>query len=64
MSDTPLTDEAIRAADGQWTFAARELSRTLERERNAYAETLRQIASSAQCGGIVRQRHPEVEFPA
>jgi hypothetical protein len=29
---TPLTDEAIRAAGGQWTFLARDLSRDLERQ--------------------------------
>jgi hypothetical protein len=32
MSDTPLTDEAIRASDGQWTFLLRNLCRNLERE--------------------------------
>ena len=32
MSDTPLTDEAIRASDGQWTFLLRDLCRNLERE--------------------------------
>jgi len=32
VSDTPLTDEAIRASDGQWTFLLRDLCRNLERE--------------------------------
>ncbi len=37
---TPLTDEAIRAADGQWTFLARDLSRRLELDRAALMEAL------------------------
>jgi len=71
MSDrlTPETDALWAAwADeklptGQFRYGPADLAdhaRRLERERNDYAETLRQIASSAVCGGIVRERHPEL----
>lgn len=32
MSDTPRTDEAVRASKGQWSFELRELCQNLERE--------------------------------
>lgn len=60
MTDTPETDLAVRGSNGQWSFGLRDLCRSLERQRDAYAETLRQIATSAVCGGIVRERHPEL----
>ena len=31
-SETPRTDAAIKASDGQWSFALRDVSRQLERE--------------------------------
>lgn len=46
---TGATDEEIGEAAGEAI-----------RQRDAYAETLRQIATSAVCGGIVRERHPEL----
>ena len=61
MTDTPETDLAVRGSNGQWSFGLRDLCERLERQRNAYAETLRQIATSAVCGNIVRERHPELE---
>ena len=32
MSDTPRTDAAIAASDGQWSFPLRDLAQELERE--------------------------------
>jgi uncharacterized small protein (DUF1192 family) len=32
MSDTPRTDAAIAASDGQWSFVLRDLAQELERE--------------------------------
>ncbi len=49
MSDgpTPLTDEAIRAADGQWTFLLRDLCRNLERQLAAATEEREQMGKLA-----------------
>jgi hypothetical protein len=32
MSDTPRTDAAIAASDGQWSFTLRDLAQEMERE--------------------------------
>jgi hypothetical protein len=43
MSDTPETDAAVLASEGQWSYVLKECSQRLERERNAArAETLEQ----------------------
>ena len=34
MSDTPETDAAIKASDGQWSFVLKETCQRLERERD------------------------------
>ena len=34
MTDTPKTDAAVKASDGQWSFALKETFQRLERERN------------------------------
>ena len=61
MSDrpTPITDEFAQAECCDLEHAM-DFARDLERKLDAYAKTLRQIASSAVCGGIVRERHPEL----
>ena len=33
-TDTPETDAAIKASNGQWSYAVRELCRRIERERD------------------------------
>ena len=66
MSDrpTPEVDEFVADHDFQPTvseclnFAVR-----LERQRDAYAETLESVASGRYCGGVakfIRDRHPEL----
>ena len=49
MSDrpTPLTDEAIRAAGGQWTFLVRDLCRDLERQLTAATQEREQMGKQA-----------------
>jgi hypothetical protein len=44
---TPMTDEAILAADGQWTFLVRDLCRNLERQRDELLEQLTVIRTVA-----------------
>lgn len=36
------------------------IARRLEHQRNAYAETLREIHTSGMCGNVVFTRHPEL----
>ena len=61
MSDTPESDRWLAGYDDNaCTLDAHATMQGIERQRDAYAETLRQIASSAVCGGIVRERHPEL----
>jgi hypothetical protein len=42
-----MTDEAIRAADGQWTFLLRDLCRNLERQLAAATEEREQMGKLA-----------------
>lgn len=35
MSDTPETDAAVKASNGQWSFVLKETCQRLERERDA-----------------------------
>jgi hypothetical protein len=40
MNDTPRTDAAIAASDGQWSFVLRDLAQELERELAESTESL------------------------
>ena len=70
MSDTPETDKAWDDAwdeGGCYPESIAETSRRLERQRDAYAETLRLIAGSndrshheAAFTALIRERHPEL----
>lgn len=70
MSDTPETDKAeyeVRLGRHRRMVVRPELARRLERQRNAYAETLRTIASAnershheAAFATLIRERHPEL----
>jgi hypothetical protein len=40
VSDTPRTDAAIAASDGQWSFTLRDLAQELERELAAEREQI------------------------
>lgn len=66
MSDTPETDLAVRGSNGQWSFGLRDLCERLERQRNSYAETLREIAelgiwlADIPLADIIRKLHPEM----
>lgn len=79
MSDTPETQEAwhavSRTPDGMYDSrvpimayaqAMSEHSKKMERQRDAYAETLREIAqlsiwlSDVPLGDTIRERHPEL----
>lgn len=42
MSDTPETEAAILASEGQWSFVLRECCEKLERERNQLREIVEQ----------------------
>ena len=42
MSDTPRTDAAIAASDGQWSFVLRDLAQELERELEQERQDRRQ----------------------
>jgi hypothetical protein len=59
MSDqpTPLTDEAIRAADGQWTFLVRDLCRNLERQLAAATEEREQMGKQAHANACEAMRY-------
>lgn len=48
MSDTPRTDEAVRASKGQWSFELRELCQNLERELAEMAEQCQSWADSSR----------------
>jgi hypothetical protein len=54
VSDTPETDAAILESKGQWSFAIKECSQRLERERNAVAAALHQCyaATGEDAGDI------------
>lgn len=69
MSDrpTPETDEASFSTVYQGELATATLARSLERQRDAYAETLRLIATAndrshheAAFAALIRNRHPEL----
>ena len=64
MSDTPETSE-LRDLTENHEYRANmgdvwDLCETLERQRDAYAETLREIDRSGMVGNAVRNRHPEL----
>jgi len=42
MSDTPETDAAILASNGQWSFVLKECSQRLERERDEAIAVMRE----------------------
>ena len=69
MSDrlTPETDEVEAAiiefrrhSNDPVPWSIIKLARDLERKRDAYAETLREIDRSGMVGNAVRNRHPEL----
>ena len=69
MSDrpTPLTDEASFSTVIQGELVKASFARDLERQRDAYAETLRLIASAndrshheAAFTALIRDLHPEL----
>lgn len=65
MSDrpTPETDEASFSTVIQGELVKASFARDLERQRDAYAETLESVASGRYCGGVtkfIRERHPEL----
>lgn len=69
MSDrpTPETDEASFSTVIQGELVKASLARRLERQRDAYAETLRLIAAAndrshheAAFATLIRERHPEL----
>lgn len=69
MSDrpTPKTDEASFSTVIQGELVKASLARRLERQRDAYAETLRLIAAAndrsyheAAFTALIRNRHPEL----
>lgn len=69
MSDrpTPETDEASFSTVIQGELVKASFARRLERQRDAYAETLRLIAGSndrshheAAFTALIRERHPEL----
>ena len=69
MSDrpTPETDEASFSTVIQGELVKASLARCLERQRDAYAETLRLIAAAngrshheAAFAALIRNRHPEL----
>lgn len=43
MSNTPETDEAVKASNGQWSFVLKETCQRLERERDDARKHLEQI---------------------
>jgi len=74
MSDTPETDEAMRdavitssAGDSLPKYTAMvKHARKLERQRDAYAKTLRLIVASpfsGICTVFITDRHPELSKP-
>tara|TARA_R110000868_G_scaffold34915_2_gene125523 strand:- start:171 stop:386 length:216 start_codon:yes stop_codon:yes gene_type:complete len=69
MSDrpTPETDEASFSTVIQGELVQASFARRLERQRDAYAETLRLIATAndrshheAAFAALIRNRHPEL----
>ena len=54
MSDTPETDEAVKASNGQWSFVLKETCQRLERERDDLRKQLNAATSA------LRQIHLEV----
>ncbi len=45
MSDTPRTDAAIAASDGQWSFPLRDLAQEMEREIAVWKHKVKQLAT-------------------
>ena len=43
MSDTPETDEAVKASNGQWSFVLKETCQRLERERDEALELVSEL---------------------
>lgn len=57
---TPLTDEASFSTVYQGELVKASFARDLERKRDAYAETLREIDKSGMVGNVIHHRHPEL----
>jgi hypothetical protein len=66
-----ITDRPTPLTDALWIHCVRNPgpgsglriachARSLERQRDAYAETLREIHDSGMCGNVVFIRHPEL----
>jgi|694.fasta_scaffold04511_39 hypothetical protein len=45
MSDTPRTDAAIAASDGQWSFVLRDLAQEMEREVAVWKHESKRLAT-------------------
>jgi hypothetical protein len=45
MSDTPRTDAAIAASDGQWSFVLRDLAQEMEREVAVWKDDAKRLAT-------------------
>lgn len=54
MSDTPETDAAVDASDGQWSFVLKQTCKRLERERD---EARRLVAFAQDAFNVI---HVEV----
>ena len=54
MSNTPETDEAVKASNGQWSFVLKETCQRLERERNKAVEDATNYY--AKIGELERER--------
>lgn len=51
MSNTPETDAAVKASNGQWSFVLKETCQRLERERDEAREALMKIEEIFIDGG-------------
>ena len=59
MSDTPETDAAVIASDGQWSYILRECSQNLERERDDARSYLKTAISIILFLGNQLKQEPE-----
>lgn len=57
---TPMTAPLMHLAANESIEAVFRRGCDLERQRDAYAETLREIHDSGMCGNVVLTRHPEL----
>jgi len=63
MSDTPETDQASRlptVGDATRYVVIRGFAENLERQRDAYAETIAEILAMDPDWTVIRRRHPEL----